>query len=162
LRYDENVKIPVLSWYSNDIMKVFIENEAGSNQKNLFDEKTLTYRKTVTVSREYPFPYGFILNTTSGDGDNLDCFILTKLPLKSQEIIDVDVIGMFEEIEDGEEDNKILAVPVGEQWSIDADMEQLFRNFTAGVFAHLPGKVKVVGRFLGREEALAYIAKVST
>lgn len=87
-------------------MKVFIENEAGTKIKNIFDEKALVFRKSVTVSEKYPFPYGFILNTTSGDGDNLDCFVLTKKLLKSQEIIDVDVIGMFEEIEDGEEDNK--------------------------------------------------------
>ena len=142
-------------------MKVFIENESGTNQKNIFNEKTLEYKMTVTVSKEYPFPYGFILNTTSGDGDNLDCFVLTNEPLKSQEIIDVEVIGMFEEIEDREEDHKILAVPVGEQWLIDSSTEQLFRDFTAGVFAHLPDKVKVVGRFLGKKEALEYISKVT-
>lgn len=59
-------------------MKVFIENEAGSNQKNIYDEKTLEYKKTVTISRKYPYPYGFIIDTTSGDGDNLDVFIITE------------------------------------------------------------------------------------
>ena len=59
-------------------MKVFIENESGTDQKNVYNEKTLEYKKTVTVSRKYPFPYGFILDTTSGDGDNLDCFIITE------------------------------------------------------------------------------------
>ena len=68
-------------------MKVFIENEAGSNQKNLYNEKTLEYRKTVGVSRKYPYPYGFILETTSGDGDNLDCFILTEKKLKTGSIV---------------------------------------------------------------------------
>ncbi len=57
-------------------IEVFIENEAGFDQKNLYNEKTWEYNKTVPVSRKYPFPYGFILNTTSGDGDNLDCFII--------------------------------------------------------------------------------------
>mgnify|MGYP001570857230 CR=1 FL=1 len=64
-------------------MKAFIENEAGSNQKNIYNEKTLEYKKTVTVSRKYPYPYGFILDTTSGDGDNLDVFVLTEKKLKS-------------------------------------------------------------------------------
>jgi len=67
-------------------MKVFIENEAGSNQKNLYNEKTLEYRKTVTVSREYPYPYGFILDTISGDGDNLDCFITTDAKLETGQV----------------------------------------------------------------------------
>ena len=58
-------------------MKVFIENEAGSNKKNIFDEKSLEFEKQVDVSRSYPYPYGFVLNTTVEDGDNVDCFVLT-------------------------------------------------------------------------------------
>ena len=80
-------------------IKVFIENEAGSNQKNIYNEKTLQYKKTVIVSRKYPYPYGFILNTTSGDGDNADCFILTDKKLKIGEIVERRPIAMMEQIE---------------------------------------------------------------
>ena len=80
-------------------MKVFIENEAGSDQKNLYNEKTLEYKKTVTVSRKYPYPYGFILDTTSGDGDNLDCFIITERKVKTGQIIECEPIGLMEQIE---------------------------------------------------------------
>jgi inorganic pyrophosphatase len=138
-------------------MKVFIENEAGSNIKNLFNEETLEFRKSVQVSADYPFPYGFLLDTQSGDGDNLDCFVLTKQLLKSREIVEVEPLGMFEEIEDGEEDHKILAVLPGETWEIDENLEQTFRDFSAKVFSHLPGKVKTLGRFLGKEDALRLI-----
>jgi len=31
-------------------MKVFVENEAGSNKKNVFDEKSLEFEKQVEVS----------------------------------------------------------------------------------------------------------------
>lgn len=143
-------------------MKVFIENEAGSNLKNLFNEDTLVFRKTVQVSADYPFPYGFILNTKSGDGDNLDCFILTNTPLESRKIIEVEPIGMFEEIEDGEEDPKILCVLKGESWEIDGELQQTFKDFTEKVFSHLPNKKKEIGRFLGKEEALKLIEKSST
>ena len=138
-------------------MKVFIENEAGTNIKNLFNEETLEYRKSVEVSADYPFPYGFLLNTKSGDGDNLDCFVLTNKPLKSREIVEIEPIGMFEEIEDGEEDHKILAVLAGESWEIDEKLEQTFNDFSAKVFSHLPGKKKVIGRFLGKEDAMRLI-----
>lgn len=138
-------------------MKVFIENEADSNIKKLFNEETFEYQKSVEVSAVYPFPYGFLLNTKSGDGDNLDCFVLTKQPLKSQEIIEIEPIGMFEEIEDGKEDHKILAVLPGETWDRDQNLEQIFRDFSAKVFSHLPHKKKVVGRFLGKEDALRLI-----
>lgn len=138
-------------------MKVFIENEAGSNIKKLFNEETFEYQKSVKVSAVYPFPYGFLLNTKSGDGDNLDCFVLTKQPLKSQEIIEIEPIGMFEEIEDDKEDHKILAVLPGETWDRDQNLEQIFRDFSAKVFSHLPHKKKVVGRFLGKEDAIRLI-----
>lgn len=140
-------------------MKVFIENEAGSDQKNIFNEKTLEYRKSYTVSAHYPFPYGFLLDTTSGDGDNLDCFVLTREHLKSGEIVEVEAVGMFEDIEDGEEDHKILAVPAGESWTINAEIENIFLDFSAKVFSHIPGKKKVLGRFLGKKEALELIQK---
>lgn len=143
-------------------MKVFIENEAGTNLKNIFNEDTLDFRKTVQVSAEYPFPYGFILDTKSGDGDNLDCFILTNRALKSREIIEVEPIGMFEEIEDGEEDPKILCVLKGESWNIDEEIQQSFKDFTKNVFSHLPNKKKEIGRFLGKEEALRLIEKSGT
>jgi len=138
-------------------VKIFIENEAGSNIKNLFNEETLEYRKSVEVSADYPFPYGFLLNTKSGDGDNLDCFVLTKKPLKSREIVEVEPIGMFEEIENGEEDHKILAILAGELWEIDKKLEQTLRDFSVKVFSHLPSKKKVVGRFLGKTDALHLI-----
>ncbi len=138
-------------------MKIFIENEAGSRKKNIFDEKTLDYKKTVVVSREYPYPYGFVLDTTSGDGDNLDCFVLTKTPLKSGDIVEGNVVGMFEDVEDGEEDPKILVCLEGETVTIDEPMKALFKEFTEHVFDHLPNKQKTMGEFFGAESAEALI-----
>ena len=138
-------------------MKAFIENEAGSDQKNIYDEATFTYKKSYTVSARYPFAYGFLLGTKSGDGDGLDCFVLTDKPLRQGETIEIEPIGMFEEIEDGEEDHKILAVPVGQTWDIDEELRRTFTAFSEQVFSHLPGKKKVVGRFLGLTEAEALI-----
>lgn len=140
-------------------MKVFIENEAGSNKKNLFDEKTLEYRKTVEVSRKYPYPYGFVLETTSGDGDNLDCFILTTKVLKTGDIIDAEPVGMFEQIEDGKEDNKILAIINDESFSISEEVKKVFKDFTENVFLHKPGKTISIGKFLGKEEANKLLEK---
>ncbi len=134
-------------------MKVFIENEAGTDQKNIFNEETLEYLKTVTVSRSYPYPYGFILNTKSGDGGNLDCFVLTKQMLKTGTVIDAEPIGMFEEIEDGQDDSKILAALADEVPLVDEVVIQKLTDFTAHVFDHLPNKVKKIGNFLGKDEA---------
>jgi inorganic pyrophosphatase len=62
-------------------MQVFIENQAGSRRKNIYDERTLRHLRTVDVSASYPYPYGFVIGTVSGDADAVDCFVLTSEPL---------------------------------------------------------------------------------
>ena len=52
------------------MLRVFIENEAGSATKHHHDEKNLVPLFTEEVSRPFPYPYGFVIGTTSGDGDN--------------------------------------------------------------------------------------------
>jgi inorganic pyrophosphatase len=140
-------------------MKVFIENEAGSDQKNLFDEKTLTYQKTVLVSRSYPYPYGFILDTTSGDSDNVDCFVVTDQKLVRGQIVDCEPIGLMEQIEDGETDHNIVAVLKGEERVLNKAIQDQLRDFVSHIFDHLPKKSVTVGEFLGKEAALAYIQR---
>lgn len=140
-------------------MKVFIENEAGSTKKNIFNEKTLEYKKTYNVSAPYPFPYGFILETTSGDGDNIDCFVLTNQQLKSREMVEVEPIGMFEQIENKQEDHKIIAVLPGKNWEINEEIQTKLKHFIEQVFSHLPDHSISVGRFLGKDDALRLIEK---
>lgn len=147
-------------------MKIFIENEAESDRKNIFYEKTLEYKKTVTVSRKYPYPYGFILDTTSGDGDNLDVFVITNEKLKSGQIVEGDPIGLMEQREitknssvgDIEEaDHNILATLSGEQAEVDDEVKNRLSDFVSHVFDHLPNKKNQVGNFLGRDEAIRYM-----
>lgn len=142
-------------------IKVFIENEAGSDQKKIYDEKTLEYKKTYTVSRKYPFPYGFILDTTSGDGDNLDCFVITNKELKTGQIIECESIGIMEQFEDedSKEDHNILAKLLGEEIVITDATKERLTEFVLHVFEHKVGKIVKVGKFLDKEEAGKYINK---
>ncbi len=143
-------------------MKVFIENEAGSTIKNLFDEKTLKFKKTMVVSAAYPYPYGFVLDTTSGDGDNLDCFILTDTKLKTGQTVECTPIACMEQFETSwdpqkagaeEEDHKILAVLEGENVEVNEDIKNRLSDFVGAVFSHIPNKKVRVGKFLGAEMA---------
>jgi inorganic pyrophosphatase len=140
-------------------MKVFIENEAGSNKKNCFNEKTLTYKNTFEVSRKYPYPYGFIIDTTSGDSDNLDCFVLTDRELKTGDIVEVEPVGMFEQVEDDQNDPKILACLIGEHIVIDESIRSDLREFITHVFDHLPNKKIKIGNFLGVDPAQELIKR---
>jgi inorganic pyrophosphatase len=138
-------------------MTVFIQNEAGSFVKNFHDEKTLTFRGTARVSRAYPLPYGFILNTTGDDGLNVDCFVLTKTPLHTGQIVECDPVGLMEQIEDGKKDHNVLAVIRGEEERLDSKTKQELTEFVRHAFDHVAGKTVLVGNFRGRESAFDYI-----
>jgi len=139
-------------------MQVFIQNEAGSFFKNFFDEKTLHFIATARVSRAYPLPYGFILNTTGKDGLNVDCFVLTNRSLHTGQIIECDAVGLMEQFENGEEDHNVLAVIRGEQAQLDALTEHKLADFVLHVFDHIPGKTVLVGAFRSAESAMDYVA----
>jgi inorganic pyrophosphatase len=138
-------------------MRVFIENEAGSRHKNTYDERTLRHVGTVEVSAAYPFPYGFVIGTVSGDGDAVDCFVVTARRLSSGETLECEPVALLEQIEDGAIDHKLLAVPVGEPATVDDATLAALRGFAANVFAHVAGKRMKTGRLLGREAAEAYL-----
>jgi len=150
-------------------MKVFIENEANSDKKNLYNEKTLEYEKTVTVSRKYPYPYGFILDTTGEDGDNLDVFVITDKKLKSGQVVECNPIGLMEQVEkswdkskkDIEEiDHNILAVLAKEEQNvINPEVKKRLTDFILHVFDHIQPNKTRVGDFLDKEATLQYIEK---
>jgi inorganic pyrophosphatase len=143
-------------------MKVLIENEAGSKIKYRYDECTFKLMATRKVQRAYPFPYGFVVGTRSGDGMCLDCFLLTHEDVPSGEMVEAEPIGMFEQTEDGKEDHNILAVRAGEKFDLTIPVQEALKDFVMNVFADVPGKSMAVGRFLGKEEALALIARSLT
>jgi inorganic pyrophosphatase/GNAT superfamily N-acetyltransferase len=129
--------------------KVFIENQAGSSRKNHDDEKTLMFQRSETVSRAYPFPYGFIIGTSAADGDCLDCFVISERALRIGEVVECEAIGLMEQTEDGLSDHNVLAQLVGERAAVTAEVRATLADFVQNVFSHIPGKAIGVGRFLG-------------
>jgi inorganic pyrophosphatase len=95
-------------------VRVFIQNEAGSNTKHYHDETTLEWKRTADVSLPYPYPYGFIIGTAAEDGCNVDCFVITDRTLKTGQLIECDAVGLMEQFEDGQDDHNVLACPLGE------------------------------------------------
>jgi inorganic pyrophosphatase len=140
-------------------VRIFIQNEAGSFVRNFFNEKTLEFKGMSRVSRQYPFPYGFVLNTTADDGLNVDCFVLTTTSLRTGQIVECDPVGLMEQFEDGNPDHNVLAVVPGEKWKLDEHTKQRLADFVSHVFDHVSGKSMIVGRFLGPKSASVYLAQ---
>jgi inorganic pyrophosphatase len=139
------------------LIKVFVQNEAGSNLKNYHDEKTLAFQSARHVSRAYPFPYGFVIGTTARDGCNLDCYVITSRDINTAEVLECEPVGLMEQFEDGIEDHNILALPVGESVEITEAIREILVEFVENVFGHIKNKQIKAGRFLSAAEANAHI-----
>jgi len=139
------------------MIKICIQVDAGSFEKNLYNEKTLEYKETRQVFRPYPYPYGFILGTTAAEGDNVDCYIITHDSLKPGTIVECEPIGLLEQDEDGEVDHKVLAVLPGQDVEAGEELQQELREFIRAVFDQYPDRVVRIGHILPREAALAHI-----
>jgi len=140
------------------LITVFIENEAGSDIKHHYDEGTLSVKRTERVGAAYPFPYGFIPETLAPDGDAVDCFLLTDRPFPTGTTVEALPIAFVEQTEAGSTDNNVLAVLPGEAVpDLDAAVARI-ANFIEEFRAGDPDRVSRVGRTLGSDDAVAYIA----
>jgi inorganic pyrophosphatase len=106
-----------------DVVHAVIEIPAGTTEKRQYDKATGTFPIDLRNGQPrrisflpYPANYGFIPGTKmdrsqGGDGDALDVFVLcTAQP--SGTVMEVEPIGIIELLDDGERDDKIIALPV--------------------------------------------------
>ena len=109
------------------------------------------------MSRAYLFPYGFIIGTAADDRCNVDCFVVTDAPLRTGQIVECEVIGLMEQLEDGQVDHNVLARLPGSGSIVDAAVRERLEEFVTAVFLHIPGKRVVVGRFLDAGQAQIHV-----
>lgn len=139
------------------MLRVFIENEAGSCIKHHHDEETLAFRHTEQVRAPYPFPYGFVPGTRAPDGDCVDCFVITDRALHTGDLVDCEPFALMEQTEAGLVDHNVLAVPVGEAFPDLGSLRPALARFVAEVFAGMAGRETTVGQFLPAAAARAYL-----
>ncbi|MCJ7725254.1 MAG: inorganic diphosphatase, partial [Acidimicrobiia bacterium] len=92
-----------------------------------------------------------------GDGDNVDCFVITDTSLRTGEIVECEPVALLEQVEDGDIDHNVLAVPLGEPPEIAPEVVALLGEFIIRFREHQPEVVSTVGRLLGRAAAVAYV-----
>jgi inorganic pyrophosphatase len=139
------------------MIKVLLEARAGSREKNRYDEHTLEFKQTRTISDPYPYPYGFILGTTAQDGDAVDCYLITKEEFDPGAIVDCEPFGLLEQFEVDEIDHKVLAALPGEHVEITAELHRELKEFICGIFSNDPEFPIRVGSIRSKEEAERHI-----
>jgi inorganic pyrophosphatase len=139
------------------MIRMLIQVEAGSCDRNVYNEKTLEYIKTRHGSHPYPYPYGFIVGTHAEDGDCVDCYLVTKNKVEAGSIVECEPIGLLEQHEGDEIDHKVLAVLPGEDTKLDQVVLEELQTFIKKIFSEFPDMNMHVGPVHPREEALHHL-----
>lgn len=96
-----------------DSFHVVNEIPAGSFTKYEINAENgqLIVDRYVSMPVRYPANYGSITSSAGGDGDPLDALVLTRDSIYPGAVIEVRPIGVLRMVDDGEADDKIIAVP---------------------------------------------------
>lgn len=93
-----------------------IEISKGGKNKYEMDKETglLKLDRVLFTSTHYPANYGFIPRTYAKDGDPLDVLLLCSETIMPMTLVECKPIGVLKMIDDNKDDEKIIAVPVGD------------------------------------------------
>ncbi|MDR1032971.1 MAG: inorganic diphosphatase [Candidatus Nomurabacteria bacterium] len=155
--------------YENGEINVVIEIGTGSNNKIEWNRNLALFELDRVEPDAFPKPanYGFIPKTLDEDGDELDVLLITEHPLTTGIFLKARILGVMKFEDDGEVDDKIIAVPADDRNNGDAyqKLEDLPKRLIEKIEFHFnhykdlykPGSTKVKS-FDGLSEAKKVIA----
>lgn len=130
------------STFSEDsLVHIVVEIPAGTDQKwevnkdSGFIEWERIQEDSLRVVKYLPYPanYGFIPKThlsisTGGDGDPLDVFLLGPAEARGS-VVKSRIIGMIKILDDGEQDDKLIAVSENSHFGSITTFRELKKNY---------------------------------
>lgn len=154
-----------------EIVSVIIEVPKGSKNKYELDKKSglLKLDRVLYSSVHYPANYGFIPQSYCDDHDPLDVLVLGQLEVVPLTIMHARPIGVMKMLDQGEVDDKIIAVHANDPEYADyrsiselpphrmREVQRFFEDYKV-----LENKSVKVEGFFDREEALKVVESALT
>ena len=99
------------------VINVVIEIPQGSSHKIEWNRELAVMQldRVEPAIFAKPTNYGFIPQTLDEDGDELDVLLITNEPLPTGVFLEAKIIGVMKFEDDGEVDDKIVAVPTDDR-----------------------------------------------
>ncbi len=151
-----------------NVVNVIIEIPSGSRDKYELDKETglIKLDRVLETSFGYPGNYGFIPQTLCDDNDPLDVIILTHSSLHPGILAKVRPVGMLDMMDEGEKDEKILAVPADDKrFNEIKDLRHVPKGFLDEIehffkrYKEVKGSEVKVGKWGNARKAKAFIKK---
>lgn len=103
--------------YLGGTINVVVEIPTGSNHKIEWNRDLAVMQLDRVEPRIFAKPtnYGFIPQTLDEDGDELDVLLITDDPLTTGIVVESRIIGVMKFVDDGEVDDKVIAVPADDR-----------------------------------------------
>ena len=114
------------------VIHAVIEVPKGSRNKYEYDKEigTIKLDRVLYSSLHYPGDYGFVPQTYFEDDDPLDILVMINQPTFPGCVIEVRPVAMFQMIDNGQPDHKILAVPATDPHFADYhDLDDIPHHF---------------------------------
>lgn len=154
-----------------EIVNVFIEIPAGSSVKYELDKDTgvIFVDRFLYTEMEFPFNYGFVPGTLSGDGDPVDALVLSTKPVALGVVITSKPIGMLEMEDESGHDSKVIAVPTekinppygkyNDVNELPDEIKEKIKYFFENYKKKEPGKWVKVKDWKGKDAAIEEVRK---
>lgn len=151
-----------------EVVNGIIEIPKNTRAKYELDKESglLILDRVIYSSMYYPANYGFIPRTYCDDQDPLDILILTQIVIDPLCIVPAKVIGAMQMLDQGEKDDKIIAVAIGDM-SVSHlnDIKELGPHFVKELqnffedYKKLEDKTVVIEDFQDRKIAVEIVQK---
>ena len=128
------------------LVDAYIEIPMGGRVKYEVDHESglLRASRVLYGALHYPANYGFIPRTLDDDGDALDVLVLTQEEIQPGAIVSARIIGVMPMVDQGQADDKIIAVMIGDPaFEVVRTLDDL-----------LPFRMNEIMRFFGDYKAL--------
>ncbi|MEQ8473275.1 MAG: inorganic diphosphatase [Marinoscillum sp.] len=151
-----------------EVINGIIEIPKNTRAKYELDKESgmLILDRVIYSSMYYPANYGFIPKTYCDDQDPLDILVLTQIVVDPLCIVPAKVIGAMQMLDQGEKDDKIIAVAIGDM-SVNHlnDISDLGPHFVKELqnffedYKKLENKTVVIEDFQNRQTAIEIVEK---